>query len=119
MEFNIITLRAETDYNYHVSEVGFLTVLCKIKSGSLLCNRSGSGIGAQGGDSGPPGPRRQGHVTSSVAFGDRETVPGTWPPTEEADGGPLMAPTSGTLQPGCGQSGRLTNVFTRLDYPQS
>lgn len=43
MELNIITLRDETDYNFHVSEVGFLIVLFKIKAGSLLCNRSVEG----------------------------------------------------------------------------
>lgn len=34
LEFNIITLRDETDYNYHVSEVEFLIGLFKIKAGS-------------------------------------------------------------------------------------
>lgn len=46
LEFNIITLRDETDYNYYVSEVEFLIVLFKIKAASLLCNRSGKGVQA-------------------------------------------------------------------------
>lgn len=33
MEFNIITLRDETDDNYHVSEAEFLIVLFKIMAG--------------------------------------------------------------------------------------
>lgn len=35
LEFNIITLRDETDYNYHVPEVEFLIGLFKIKARSL------------------------------------------------------------------------------------
>lgn len=35
MEFNVITLRDETDYNYCVSEVEFLIALFKIKPRSL------------------------------------------------------------------------------------
>ena len=34
LEFNIITLRDETDYNYHVSEVEFLIGLFEIKAES-------------------------------------------------------------------------------------
>lgn len=44
LEFNIITLRDETDHNY-ASEVEFLIVLFKTKPGSLPCTRSGEGLG--------------------------------------------------------------------------
>lgn len=47
LEFNIITLRDETDYNYHVSEGEFLIVLFKTKPRSLPCNRSDKFLGSR------------------------------------------------------------------------
>lgn len=44
LEFNIITLRDETDHNY-ASEVEFLIVLFKTNPGSLPCTRLGEGLG--------------------------------------------------------------------------
>lgn len=93
-EFNIITLRAETDYNYRVSEVAFLIALFKIKSGSLLYNRSGPGpFAGRGAGLWPTGPRRQGQHHISLALGAQVTVPGTEPPpVHTPQGGDTIGP---------------------------
>lgn len=119
-EFNIITLRAETDYNYHVSEVEFLIALFKIKSGSLLCNRSAPGLAGRGAC-------LQAHRPREAEAAPRLSGDGGWhsalasprAPGRGWDGVPRVLGPQGPHSPAGRWGGRLTNVFPRLDYPQN
>lgn len=112
LEFNIITLRDETDYNYHVSEVEFLIGLFKIKAGSPpqvsggVCRPRGWTCAAA-----PPG------AAARSSFGCQGACPPSPLPSNAPSRGPALRPRGPT---GLQESEPLADKRPpRLDYPES
>lgn len=90
LEFNIITLRDETEYDPRVSEVELLIGSFKIEPPSLLGREAGSSLRAgKAGWSHLPLPLAQGQHLPSAFWGTGTVSPAQCPP--EGTGGPFHA----------------------------